>query len=198
MTVFLIVLGVVAALVCFVLFIDVNLVLCIKDEPSAYARILFLKFDLMELAEKFSSDKKEEPSPDTPPKKKVKMTPERVIYVIERFIELVKAVTAEICRYVRVKVCHVIIRVATDDAAKTAQLYGTVSGVVWSLLEFLSYHMNVKRCDKNVKVFPDFTSNEFCADIKLVLKIKPIHAIGAMMHLLPILSKRKAGIKNVK
>lgn len=198
MTVFLIVLGIAAALVCFVLFIDVNLVLCIKDEPSVYAGILFFKFDLMELAEKFSTDKKEGPSPDAPPKKKVKMTPERVIYVIERFIELVKAVTAEICRYVRVKVCHVIIRVATDDAAKTAQLYGTVSGVVWSLLEFLSYHMNVKRCDKNVKVFPDFTSNEFSADIKLVLKIKPIHAIGAVMHLLPILSKRKAGIKNVK
>lgn len=197
MTVFLIVLGIVAALICLVLFIDVNFVFCIKDEPSIYARILIFKFDLIEVAERLFSEKKEQKS-DAAPKKKVKMTLERIIYVIERFIELLKAVTAEIQRCVRVKVCHIKIRVATDDAAKTAQLYGTVSGVVWSLLEFLSYHMNVKRCDKNVEIYPDFTSNEFSADIKLVLKIKPIHAIGAVMHLLPILSKRKAGIKNVK
>jgi len=194
MTALWIVLGVIAAFIFIVLFINVNLVLCINREPEIYLRVFLFKLDLMEFADSIPSEKKESETP----KKKVKLTLERVIYLIERFVELVKAVCAEIQRYVRVKVCHVKIKVATDDAAKTAQLYGTVSGAVWSALEFLSYNMNVKRCDKKVEIYPDFTSTEFCADIKLVLKIKPIHAIGAVMHLLPILTKRKAGTKNVK
>jgi hypothetical protein len=56
--------------------------------------------------------------------------------------------------------------------------------------------MSVHRCDKNVKVFPDFTSTEPQLDMKLVLKIKPIHAFGAMMHLLPLFTKRKVGTDN--
>lgn len=194
MTVLWIVLGAIAALICTALFINVNFVLCINREPEIYTRIFLFNIDLMKLAGGISSGKKESEAP----KKKVKLTLERVVYLIEKFVELIKAVTAETCRYVRVKVCHVKIKVATDDAAKTAQTYGIVSGAVWSALEFLSYNMNVKRCDKNIEVFPDFTSTEFSVDIKLVLKIKPIQAIGVAMHLLPILTKRKAGIKNVK
>lgn len=194
MTVLWIILGIIAALVCLVLFIDVNFILRINSEPEIYARVFLFKYDLTKLSDGPPSGKKENEAP----KKKVKLTIERVVYLIERFVELIKAVTAEACRYVRVKVCHVRIRVATDDAAKTAQTYGVVSGAVWSALEFLSYNMNVKRCDKNVEIYPDFTSTEFSTDIKLVLKIKPIHAIGAVMHLLPILSKGKAGKNNVK
>lgn len=196
MTALLITLGILVLLICIVLFKDVNFVLCINREPSIYAQVFFFKFDLISYF--LQGGDKEKVSDTSQPKKKIPLTLERVIYVIERFVELVKAITAEACRYVRVKVCYVKIKVASDDAARTAQTYGIVSGAVWSALEFLSYNMNVKRCDKKVEIFPDFTSTEFSVDVKLVLKIKPIHAIGAMMHLLPILSKRKAGKNNVK
>ena len=196
MTALWIVLGLLAAFICIALLINVNLVLCINPEPEIYARVFFFKLDLIEYF--LEGRGSEEKGQVKEPKKRVKPTLERIIYVVERFVELVRSITAEACRYVRVKVCHVKIKVAGEDAAKTAQTYGLVSGAVWSALEFLSYNMNVKRCDKNVEIYPDFTSTEFFVDIKLVLKIKPIHAIGAMMHLLPILSKGKAGKNNVK
>ena len=194
MTVVLIILGALAAIIVSVLLVDINLIFKLSHEPSVIIRILFFKFDAMKLAEKFTSDnQKAEEDTGSHQKKKVRLTPERIIYLVEKFIELVKAVTHEFCRYVRLKICHVRINVASDDAAQTAKAYGTVSGLVWGLLEFLSHNMTVKRCDKKISVIPDFTSTESQIDMKLVLKIKTIHLLSAVMHLLPIFTKRKAG-----
>ncbi len=182
-------------LILLLLFVNINLILTLSSEPKMKVRILFFTFDTNRLVEKISKDSETESKDVTPqeekPKKRAKLTFERLKYLIERFIELVKAVTHEFCRYVRVKVCHVWIKIATDDAADTARAYAKVSAVVWTLLEFLSCNMKVKRCDKKVAVFPDFLSNESQMDIKLVLRIKPIHMISAAMHLLPIFMKRK-------
>jgi len=186
------------ALIVLALFVNINFVLTLSSEPKVKIRILFFTFDARRLVEKFS--KSEEPAPDEEtaeeePKKKTKLTFEKVKYLIERFIELVKAVTREFCRYVKVKVCHVYVKVATEDAADTARAYAKISAVVWTLLEFLSCNMTLKRCDEKIAVFPDFTSTSSQVDIKLVLRVKPIHIISAVMHLLPIFMKRKVGTK---
>lgn len=178
------------------LFVNVNLILTLAQEPDFKIRVLFFTFDAKKLIAKFqNAEPSDSEEPTDKPRKKVKLTLERLKYLINRFIELVKAVTHEICRYVRVEICHVYVKVATDDAADTARAYGTVSAIVWSLLEFLSYNMKVKRCDKKVVVYPDFESCESQIDIKLVLRIKPIHVLCATMHLLPVFMKGKVGNK---
>ena len=194
MIVLYILLGLVGLIV-LALFVNVNLILTLSSEPKFKVRILFFTFDMKRLADRFSKDGESEAEngeiQENAPKKRSKLTFERIKKLIERFVELVKAVTHEFCRYVRVKICYVWIKIATDDAADTARAYAKVSAVVWTLLEFLSCNMKVKRCDKKVAVFPDFLSNESQMDIKLVLRIKPIHMISAAMHLLPIFMKRK-------
>ncbi len=194
MTAFLIILGVIVALILLVLYVDVNFIFCLKDEPSVAVRVLCFKADAMTLVERLTPEKEE--TTERTPLKKAKLTPEKALYLVKRLVELVKAVTREFCRYARLKICHIHIAVATDDAAETARLYGTVSGIVWGLLEFLSHNMSVKRCDKKVVIIPDFTSAEPQLDMKLVLKIKPVHALGAVMHLLPLFTKRKVGTDN--
>ena len=197
--IFLYVLLALFVLVLLLLFVNVNFIFTLSSKPTLKIRVLFFTFDAAKLAEKFSksdeSNKEEQDDKKEGESSKQKLTFDKLKYLIGRFVELVKAVTHEFCRYVRVKVCHVYIKVATEDAADTARAYGKVSAIVWSLLEFLSYNMKVKRCDKKVNVFPDFTSTESQVDIKLVLKVKPIHVICAVMHLLPIFMKRKVGTK---
>jgi hypothetical protein len=195
MTVFLIILGVISALVLLALYVDVNFIFCLNQEPSVTVRVLCFEADAMTLAERLTSEKEEAETEPTP-HKKARLTPEKALYLVKRLVELVKAVTRELCRCARLKICHIHISVATDDAAETARLYGTVSGIVWGLLEFLSHNMSVKRCDKKVLIIPDFTSTEPQLDMKLVLKIKPVHALGAVMHLLPLFTKRKVGTDN--
>jgi hypothetical protein len=195
MTAVLIIFGALAAIILLVLLLDISIILKLSDEPSVTVRILFFNFDVITLAERLSSQQQEEKadSPEASQKKKVRLTPERIIYLVKKFNELVKAIVHEFCKYVRLKICHITVRVSSDDAAETARTYGIVSGLVWGLLEFLSHHMTVKRCDKKVNIYPDFTSTESQLDMKLVLKIKTIHLLSAAMHLLPIFTKRKAG-----
>ncbi len=195
MTAVLIILASLVGLALLVLYVDVNFIFRLSQEPSVTVRVLCFKADAMTLVERLTSEK-EETSAESTPRKKAKLTPERALYLVKRLVELVKAVTREFCRCARLKVCHIHIAVATDDAAETARLYGTVSGIVWGLLEFLSHNMSVKRCDKKIVIVPDFTSTEPQLDMKLVLKIKPIHALGAVMHLLPLFTKRKVGTDN--
>ena len=196
MTVLLWIIAAIAVIVLLILFIDLNLVFKLNREPEIRLRVLFFSWDVVALAERFAQ--KDEGNPQEEPenterKPKKRFTPSRAVRLIKYFSKIVKAVVGEFCRYARMRVCHVYVRVACEDAAETARLYGIVSSLVWSLLEFLSYNVNTKRCDKKVKIFPDFTSEEFLFDIKFIIKIKPIHLIAAAMHLLPLLSKGKAG-----
>ena len=191
------ILGALIGIVLLVLFVNVNLIFTLSETSSVKLRILFFKFDAVKLVEKLyaqNGDSQKE-VPEEPEekeeKKKVPLTPERIVYLIERLIEIIKAVTREICTYVRVKICHIRVRVSCEDAADTAKYYGIVSGAVWGLIGFLSHNMRVKRCDKNISVYPDFVNSGSKIDLKIVLRIRPINVLSAIMHLLPVFAKKK-------
>ncbi len=193
MTVFLIILAVLALLVLFVLVLDFYLVFSLDEEVSVKLKVLFFSFEVETLFERFSRNG-EELSPQLEEKKKTKgrlRTPSEIADVILFFVDIIKAVARESCRYFRIKICHVYIKIATDDAAKTAQLYGAVSTALYTLLELVNSFLTVKKSDKKIRVFPDFTSESCDARIQLVLKIKTIHALLAVMHLLPLFMKGK-------
>ncbi len=189
-------------IVLFLLFLNVNLVFTFNSYPNVKAevkiRILFLTFDGASLVQKYSDSHSLGKEADELKKaqRKKKITPEHALRLIKYFSKLIKAVINEFCCNVRLKVCRIYIKVASDDAAQTARLYGILSGAVWSFLEFLSYNMKVKRCDKEVRIFPDFTSDEIQMQMKFVLRIKPIRLLIAITHLMPFFMKGKVGQKN--
>ncbi len=197
MTVFLIILAVLFLLLLLVLFVDVLLVFSLDDDVSIRLKVLFFSWDVQSLVEKFAKkdtpDTEAEEKPNGEKKKGRLRTPDEILRIIEYFISLVKAIVHEFFRYVRLKICHVYVKVATDDAARTAQFYGSVSGLVYGLIALFDNTMSVKKSDKKIRVFPDFTTDSSEVRMKLVLKIKPIHALFAVMHLLPLFMNRKVG-----
>jgi hypothetical protein len=182
------------ALVFLILLIDVSFVFELKEEVKIRIKILFVSFDAEKLVARFS-EKHELPEESEQPKKKTSPSIETLILRIKYITRLVRALIHEFCRYAKLKICFAYIKVATDDAAQTATAYALVSGAVYSLVEFLSYNLKTEKSYKKIKIFPDFTSSEFQAKMKIVLKIKPIHILLAAMHLLPLVQKRKVGTK---
>jgi hypothetical protein len=198
MTVFLIVLAVLFLLVLFLLLLDVSLVFSYDDEVAAKVSVLFLTFDALSFFEKTVDSGKNLPVERTEGKKKRARLrgPDEVIEIIGYFVTLVKAVLRETRRYVRLKICRISVVVASDDAARTAQTYGTVSALVWGLVALFDNTLKTKWQEKKINVIPDFTKDESSVKLKLVLKLKILHALLAVMHLLPLLmNNRKAGLK---
>ena len=182
------------ALVFLVLFLDVSFVFELKDDVKIRLKILFLSFDAEKLIARFS-EKEKLPEENEKPKKKTKPSLETVILRIKYIARLIRAIVQEFCRYARLKICYAYIKVATDDAAETAKAYALISGAVYSLVEFLSYNLKSAKNYEKIKIFPDFTTSEIQARMKIVLKIKPIHVLFAAMHILPQAQKRKVGTK---
>ncbi len=84
---------------------------------------------------------------------------------------------------VRIKRLH--ISIGTDDAAKTAILYGAVSQSVATLLELVnSGYTPVKYKDGAVAVIPDYLSGKSEAHIDLSVSVAPMRALMILLGLL--------------
>ena len=184
-------------LIALVLFLNVSFVFELKEEFSFKIRVLFvtLKGDtIVKLAEGRTKEDSSKEETNTP-KSKIKK-PRGISDTIESIsaiIDLIKAIFGEFIRYARLKVCYVDVKIATDDAAHTALIYGAASSAIYLALEFLDTLVTLKKNYKKVSVYPDFTTDKTEAKLKIILKIKPIHVIFAAVHLLPVLADKKKG-----
>lgn len=76
------------------------------------------------------------------------------------------------CRkYVTIRIKRLYIAIASDDAAKTAVLYGCVSQCVAYLLEILSSATSVKETENSTNVTVDFGCEETYTDIDIIFSI---------------------------
>lgn len=74
------------------------------------------------------------------------------------------------------------IRVATNDAAKTALLYGAISTAVACVLDVIESITNLDRLKKSsVLVEPDFLSSKTDVKLNIVLKISIFGIIKVFM-----------------
>lgn len=98
-------------------------------------------------------------------------------------------------RHLRLHVAHLDIRVATGDAAKTAVLYGAVSGAVAHLIALLDRVTAVKAPQKSVCVRADFLSERSCAHVKLVFSISVGGALASLFSVMLSHLRRKEALK---
>lgn len=124
---------------------------------------------------------------------KVKITPIDVIDDVSYLTNLIKAIFGEFITFVKVKVCKLKIKIATEDAAETAIAYAGAASALYTAIEFLDSLMTVKRNYKNIGVVPDFTSDECSIDLNIVLKIKILHLIRAYYNLAPSIAGVQKG-----
>lgn len=82
----------------------------------------------------------------------------------------------------RVTFNSLVINVAAGDPAKTAILYGAVSGSLAAILEIVDRTMNVKYADTyEPSVNADFLAEKTTADVDISFSISIRHALGLVV-----------------
>ena len=157
-------------------FLRIKVKVIYNETLTVTAGILFLKFKLIP-----AKEKKEKPvkTKEVIPKKievkkeKKKSDPLEAITLIKNIIT---KIIEQFNKYLVVEIKELHIKVASDDAAKTALLYGAVSQSVVYLLEKIN--QNVKKVKtKSVAVVSDFIGSEFDARIKIIFKLRVWQAL---------------------
>ena len=100
----------------------------------------------------------------------------------------------------KIRVKHLMISVATDDAAKTAILYGSVVASVAAIIEFIDRKFTrVRRRSGEMQVYADYLSEKSKAEIDIICSIRLYRAliIGVSM-LLAWKNERAAAVKKAR
>ena len=99
--------------------------------------------------------------------------------------ELVELVTARFVRHLRIELTRIKIVVATDDAAKTAVLYGVVSQSVAYTLELLDRVTNLEYAQEaDVSVDVDFLETKPRADVHIAFSLRVWHLLDIALRAL--------------
>ena len=129
--------------------------------------------DAADLFEGHKKKKPEKPEEEKPEEEKPQEEKEKVPLSrqIERITRLLSRMVDRVHGALTLRTRRVIVTVSTDDAAKTALLYGAVSAALAGLIEFLDRSiLRVKTRGRDlIDVRADFVSGKSKAEIDLVL-----------------------------
>lgn len=159
------------------------------NSPFLYVRILFLKLKLPPEKAVPPEEKSKEQMPEKDKKKKEKKAKEKAPFpkktvgeYITIFTDALKELVHKLKKYLFLEKYIIKADIGTDDAAKTAILYGAASNAaaqLWMLV------CSLKRRTGNTKLIyteikPDFIAEQidFYADIELSIRIWQILSLG--------------------
>jgi len=158
-----------------------------EAEEGRFARLKWLihildflnPFNYIKLLVNFLRDlrkKKEEPKKEEKPKKekeKKKLTVDQLLDLVNTLLEIVGRVFSKFGRYSRIDVRQLFVRVASDDPAKTAQLYGIVSQAMVFMREIFLNTGNFRLYNETrLGVEADFMSDKILVDVDIEYSIR--------------------------
>ena len=178
----LIVLGSLALLILLLLLSHVRLRVFYNENGSGLRISWFFirkKMDVDDATRLLEGHKKEKPertAEETPDKQEPETEKKKVpiSWQIERITRLLGRIFDRLPGILTLRTRRVLVTVSTDDAAKTALLYGAVSAALAGLIEFLDRSVaRVKTKGRDVvDVRADFLSGKTKADVDLVLSAR--------------------------
>lgn len=146
--------------------------------------------------QKPEKQKKQKSKKSAKPEKKEKQSIEDIVALVKLLIEIAKKVLEKTWRYIRIKIERYDITVGTDDAAKTALIYGGVSQATSYLFTLLdeTAHFRVKR-KAPVNVGVDFLATETKANVQMdfCLRLWHIISIGLGAGIIYLRGMKKSG-----
>lgn len=189
MTALYIILGIIV-LVAAILAMRVGISIVLEDELCVYLRVLFLKFRLYPAKKKRGSIKKykkkkvkkKKPSTvvresGTEPKRKPPLTE-----TIRTVTELLGVFARTFAKHLHVRLAKIYIRIGTEDAARTAILYGAVSGAVACLIDTLDSITSLSSLSRSeISVEPDFLSDRSVARLNISLSLSVFGALTVLI-----------------
>ena len=163
--------------------IPAHVVIEANSDVRVYARVLFIKYALFPMKKrkkKTKTAKKTAKKAVKSPKKQAKKSsgekPKKsmrdIVGLVKLILKLVAAVLRKFPKHFRVRILRYEITVGTKDAAKTAILYGSVTGLSSTLFERLGRvtKFSIKR-NAPVNVYADFLGEKTKADIAIDFSI---------------------------
>ncbi len=176
-------------LVCLIPFLRVRLSLVYDKDLAVKIKVLFIPFTLYPSKKKKLKPKdysiknlrkkqkklKTKKTPDKPKQDKSDKN-KKINDILELIKIILDNVLSPFARHLKLEIAQIYIKIATDDAAKTAIYYGLASQSVSYIVEFLSNVTNVAvKSKKSIKVLSDFTSDKSEAKINLTFGLRVWH-----------------------
>ena len=172
----------------------VQLVISYKNDFSVHAKLLFLKFKLYPEKEKpKKKPKKKVPTPTKAPPKKVEQKKKGdILPKLFEYRKVIISIVKEFATKVHFKFVKINIKIATDDAAKTALAYsGAVQGVSY-LVSFLENYSNVDITkNSSINVYTDFLSEESELDGSVYIYTRVFNAFPVLMRVVKLITQMK-------
>ena len=100
---------------------------------------------------------------------KDKRSPRDILHTAKLVLRILKQTYPKLQRAFRLRICRLYAVVATEDAAKTAVLYGAVSQSFAYILALCEEFLVCRRSQKSVRVIPDFCQTDCTVRIKIRL-----------------------------
>lgn len=118
--------------------------------------------------------------------------PKSLLQNLSLIKRLAAVLLSKTAKHVRIEARRLVITVGTDDAAKTAILFGSVNQAAIALLEFLKQTGNLRQTRRSqIAVKADFTSDKTTADVKLVFSMRVWQLLDILLSTLKRLIKEK-------
>lgn len=177
-------------LVAAILAMRVGISIVLEDELCVYLRVLLLKFRLYpakkkrESTKKYKKKKVKKKKPSTVVRKsdtELKQKPP-LNETIKTVTELLGVFSRAFAKHLHVRLAKIYIRIGTEDAAKTAILYGAVSGAVTCLIDTIDSITSISslRCSE-ISVEPDFLSDRSVARLNISLSLSVFGALAVLL-----------------
>lgn len=161
-----------------------------SESVSVYLKILFIKIRLYPSRNKKHRSKDTRKNASSEQKKsktvikKVKESDENergILESVKLITDILSAFLKAFAKHLHIDLAKVHIKIATSDAAKTAILYGAVSGALACLLDILDSITNLDKIkNSSVNVYTDYLSEKCTADINISLGISVFGALATL------------------
>ena len=103
---------------------------------------------------------------------------------LQTAFSLIKQAREHIGGKLHISVHRFHLRVAANDAAQTAILYGAVVGIASTMMQWIHTHIApIERNKKAITVTPDYVTGQSDADVDIVLNMSLFHALIVISHM---------------
>ena len=205
MAVLLYILLALAVIITLVLFLNLNLILKFEKEVQVRLRVLCFSFDAMSLINGGSNANKTKKNKKTKntskPKQKRKNTFEDFIGFVDLIVSMAQMIAENLTSNLKINLKKLKAVIASDEADKTAYMYGAASNAVAIMLDAVpNFVKKFKKNDKNIAVYPDYTAEKCIFEAEVVITLKVRHLLIILFRALGLLNEsarkniRKKGI----
>ncbi|MBQ7353134.1 MAG: DUF2953 domain-containing protein [Clostridia bacterium] len=197
------ILSFIALLVIILLIAKVELRISYRNELTISAKFLFLRFKLypekQKKKKKKTKGKKPQVASPKPPAKTEEKKKSDIIPKLFEYRETVLGIVKEFASVLHFRFLNINIKIATDDAAKTAITYSLAVQGVSYLVSFLDNYSNIDVTkNSSINVYTDFLSEESSLDGSVLLYTRVYHALPVLMKVVKLVTQIKLKSEDTK